>query len=321
LVPVATGTDTGGSIRQPAALCGISGLKPTYGVVSRWGMVAFASSLDQGGPMGIHAADLAALLNVMAGFDARDSTSIDRPAEDYGRLLPEAPAGIRIGVPEQYLDGLDAGVADTIDSALAELEKLGAKRVAISLPNASLAIPAYYVIAPAEASSNLSRYDGVRFGYRCDDPQDLDDLYQRSRGEGFGAEVKRRILIGTYALSAGYYDAYYSKAQKIRRLISDEFAAAFRDVDVIAGPTTPTPAFSAGEKSSDPVSMYLNDVYTTAANLAGLPGLSMPAGFVDGLPIGMQLIGPHHDEARLLQLAHHYQQVTDWHLELPAGTR
>ena len=231
-----------------------------------------------------------------------------------------SPVG-RIGVPEEYLAGLDAAVADCIDAALVELERLGASRVSISLPNASLAIPAYYVIAPAEASSNLSRYDGVRFGYRCEDPADLDDLYERSRGEGFGAEVKRRILIGTYALSAGYYDAYYGKAQKIRRLISDEFAAAFRDVDVIAGPTTPTPAFKAGEKASDPVSMYLNDVYTTAANLAGLPGLSMPAGFVDGLPVGLQLVGAHHDEARLLQLAHQYQQVTAWHLEMPAGTR
>jgi len=319
LVPAATGTDTGGSIRQPAALCGVTGLKPTYGRVSRWGMIAFASSLDQGGPIARSAEDAALLLGVMAGFDERDSTSIDQPVPDYVATLNDDIRGLKIGLPKEYFgEGLEAGVGQAVEAALDEYRKLGAEIVEISLPHTHLAVPAYYVVAPAECSSNLSRFDGVRFGHRCENPEDLEDLYKRSRGEGFGAEVKRRIMIGTYALSAGYYDAYYLKAQKVRRLIRDDFLRAFEQVDVIMGPTTPAPAFRLGEKTDDPITMYLSDIYTIAVNLAGLPGMSIPAGFVDGLPVGLQLIGNHFDEARLLNVAHRYQQVTDHHLQGPA---
>ncbi len=318
LTPVATATDTGGSIRQPASLCGITGLKPTYGRVSRFGMIAFASSLDQGGVMARSAEDAALLLNVIAGFDERDSTSAEQTVPDYGATLDETLAGLKIGLPEEYFsDGLDTEVARIIDAAVDEYRKLGAEVKAISLPNTGLAVPTYYVIAPAECSSNLSRFDGVRFGYRCENAADLEDLYKRSRGEGFGAEVKRRIMIGTYALSAGYYDAYYLKAQQLRHLISDDFAKAFEEVDVIMGPTSPTAAFNLGEKSSDPVSMYLSDIYTIAVNLAGLPGLSIPAGFVGSRPVGLQIIGNYFNEARLLNVAHRFQQVTDWHLRAP----
>jgi len=320
LAPAATGTDTGGSIRQPAALCGITGLKPTYGRVSRYGMIAFASSLDQAGPMTRSAEDAALLLQAMAGFDPRDSTSIEQAVPDYRASLGDSLAGLKIGLPREYFDqGLDAATAAVIEAALEHYRRLGAETVDISLPNSALSVPAYYVIAPSECSSNLSRYDGVRFGYRCDDPRDLEDLYKRSRGEGFGAEVKRRIMIGTYALSAGYYDAYYIKAQKIRQLISADFRRAFEQVDVIMGPTTPTTAFRLGEKTDDPVSMYLSDIYTIAVNLAGLPGMSVPAGFVDGLPVGLQLIGDYFQEARLLNVAHQYQQVTDWHRRAPGA--
>ena len=320
LAPLATGTDTGGSIRQPAAFCGISGLKPTYGRVSRYGMIAFASSLDQGGPMGHSAADLALMLNALAGFDARDSTSIERPDEDFTRLLDAPVAGLRLGLPREYFDdSLDADIRRCIEQGVRVLEAQGATVREISLPHVALAIPAYYVIAPAECSSNLSRYDGARFGYRCADPVDLNDLYCRSRGEGFGAEVKRRILIGTYALSSGYYDAYYRKAQQIRRLLRDDFNTAFKEVDAIIGPTTPTVAYRAGAHAKDPLTMYLGDIYTTAANLAGLPSLSIPAGFVDRLPVGMQLTATHFDEARLLGLAHRYQCATDWHSRTPAA--
>ncbi|GAB4346700.1 MAG: Asp-tRNA(Asn)/Glu-tRNA(Gln) amidotransferase subunit GatA [Gammaproteobacteria bacterium] len=320
LCAAATGTDTGGSIRQPAAFCGITGLKPTYGRVSRWGMVAFASSLDQGGPMARTAEDAALMLQAMAGFDPRDSTSVDTAVPDYAANLDRSLQGLRIGLPKEYFgEGLDSEVAQRLESAIGELRKLGAEVKEVSLPNTGLAVPAYYVVAPAECSSNLSRYDGVRYGYRCEAPKDLEDLYKRSRGEGFGAEVKRRIMVGTYALSAGYYDAYYLKAQQVRRLISDDFRKAFETVDVIAGPTTPTPAFAIGEKTDDPVTMYLSDIYTISVNLAGLPGLSMPCGFVEGLPVGMQLIGNYFDEARLLNVAHQYQQVTDWHNRTPPG--
>src|SRR3990167_4432512 len=320
LVPAATGTDTGGSIRQPAAMCGITGIKPTYGRVSRYGMVAFASSLDQGGPMAKTAEDNALLLNIMAGFDEQDSTSIDHPVPDYTAHLNDSIKGKRIGLPKEYFAaGLESDVAKAIDAAIKEYEKAGAIMVDISLPTTHLAIPAYYVLAPAERSSNLARYDGVRYGYRCKDPIDLEDLYKRSRSEGFGAEVKRRIMIGTYALSSGYYDAYYLKAQKIRRLIRDDFTNAFKKVDVILSPTSPTTAFKIGEKISDPVSMYLSDIYTIAVNLAGLPGLSIPAGFVNHLPIGMQLIGNLFEEAKLLNIAHWYQKVTDWHNKIPEG--
>ena len=319
LVAAATGTDTGGSIRQPAALCGITGLKPSYGRVSRLGMIAFASSLDQGGPMARSAEDCARLLQVMAGHDPRDSTSMTRPVDDYSAALEADISGLRIGVPSEYFgDGLDDGVARVIHAALAEYEALGATLVEVSLPRNSLAMPAYYIIAPAEASTNLSRYDGVRYGYRCADPRDLDDLYTRSRGEGFGAEVQRRILIGTYVLSAGYYDAYYRKAQQLRRLITEDFAGVFERVDVIAGPTTPGTAFEIGAKTQDPTAMYLEDTYTLAVNLAGLPAMSLPAGFSAGLPVGMQLIGRHFDEARLLAVAHRFQQHTDWHLQTPS---
>ncbi|MDJ0879164.1 MAG: Asp-tRNA(Asn)/Glu-tRNA(Gln) amidotransferase subunit GatA [Halieaceae bacterium] len=317
--PAATGTDTGGSIRQPAALCGITGLKPTYGRVSRLGMVAFASSLDQGGPLAGSAEDCALLLQAMAGFDPADSTSAEREVDDYSSGLEGDLAGLKIGLPKEYFgDGLDAGIDSTVRAALAEYEALGAELIEISLPHTHLAVPAYYVIAPAEASTNLSRYDGVRYGYRCEDPENLYDLYTRTREEAFGAEVKRRILVGTYALSAGYYDAYYRKAQQIRRLIQQDFLAAFESVDVIMGPTTPHPAWVLGDKANDPVAMYLEDIYTLSVNLAGLPGMSVPAGFVDGLPVGLQLIGPHFDEARLLNIAHRYQQVTDWHTRRPA---
>ena len=320
LVPASTGTDTGGSIRQPAALCGITGLKPTYGRVSRYGMIAFASSLDQGGTFTRSAEDAALLLGAMAGFDERDSTSVDRPVDDYPALLDAPLQGLRIGLPKEYFgEGLDAGVGAAVEAALAEYKKLGATLVDISLPNTHLSVPAYYVVAPAECSSNLSRFDGVRFGYRAADPRDLADLYTRSRGEGFGAEVKRRILIGTYALSAGYYDAYYLKAQQVRRLIRDDFLRAFEQVDVIMGPTTPSPAFRLGEKSDDPVSMYLSDIYTIAANLAGLPAMSVPAGFVEGLPVGLHVIGNYFAEAQLLNVGHRYQQVTDWHTRIPSG--
>ncbi|MEW8659180.1 MAG: Asp-tRNA(Asn)/Glu-tRNA(Gln) amidotransferase subunit GatA [Candidatus Thiodiazotropha endolucinida] len=315
-----TGTDTGGSIRQPAALCGITGLKPTYGRVSRFGMIAFASSLDQAGPMTRSAEDAAMLLQAMAGFDSRDSTCADQPVPDYSATLNDSLRGLKIGLPREYFDaGLDSAVAASIDGAIGLYKQLGAEVVDISLPNTALAVPTYYVVAPAECSSNLSRFDGVRFGYRCEDPKDLEDLYKRSRGEGFGAEVKRRILIGTYALSAGYYDAYYLKAQKTRHLISDDFKRAFEAVDVIMGPTTPTTAFALGEKTDDPVTMYLNDIYTIAANLAGLPGISIPVQPVNGLPVGLQIIGNYFTEGKLLNVAHKLQAETDWHLQTAEG--
>jgi len=314
LAPCATGTDTGGSIRQPSALCGISGLKPTYGRVSRFGLIAFASSLDQAGPMATTAEDLALMLNVMAGFDKKDSTSIDRPTEDYTRTLNDPINGLRVGIPQQYFSSeLDADVAAPIRTAISELEKMGATCIDLDLKHMHLSIPAYYVISSAECSSNLSRYDGVRFGHRCSEPRNLDDLYCRSRSEGFGAETQRRILIGTYALSSGYYDAYYRKAQKIRRLIRDEFQNAFANIDAILGPTSPSAAFEIGQKLDDPITMYLSDIYTTAVNLAGLPAVSIPAGFAEGLPVGMQLIGNYFAEAKLLQIAHQYQSTTDWH--------
>jgi len=321
MAPAATGTDTGGSIRQPASLSGVSGLKPTYGLVSRYGMIAFASSLDQGGPIAKSAEDLALLLNVMAGFDARDSTSVERAAEDYRRELDRPLAGLRVAVPREHFGGgLAADVGKAIEAALAQLEKLGAKRVSISLPNSGLSVPAYYVIAPAEASSNLSRFDGVRYGHRAKEYRDLADMYFRTRAEGFGAEVRRRILIGTYVLSHGYYDAYYLKAQKIRRLIADDFVAAFKQCDVIVGPTAPTVAFEIGAKAADPVQMYLNDIYTIPANLAGLPAMSIPCGFgKDDLPVGLHIVGNYFSEARMLNLAHQYQKATDWHQREPGG--
>ena len=321
LCPAATGTDTGGSIRQPAALTGITGIKPTYGVVSRYGMIAFASSLDQGGPMAKSAEDCALLLNTMAGFDVRDSTSLERPVEDYTRDLAQPLNWLKIGLPKEYFaEGLAADVAQTIDAAIAEYKKLGAQVVEISLPNTQLSIPVYYVLAPAEASSNLARYDGVRYGYRAPEYKDLTEMYKKTRAQGFGAEVKRRILIGTYVLSAGYYDAYYLKAQKLRRLIAQDFTDAFKQCDVIMGPTTPTTAFNLGEKSDDPVSMYLSDIYTIAVNLAGLPGMSIPVGFgANGRPVGMQIIGNYFSEAKMLNVAHQYQHATDWHLRMPAA--
>jgi aspartyl-tRNA(Asn)/glutamyl-tRNA(Gln) amidotransferase subunit A len=315
-----TGTDTGGSIRQPAALCGITGLKPTYGRVSRYGMVAFASSLDQGGPLARSAEDAALLLGAMAGFDPRDSTSVDRPVPDYRAALDSDLAGLRVGLPKEYFGpGVDPGVAAAVEAGLDELRRLGATLHEVSLPHADLAVPAYYVIAPAECSANLARFDGVRYGHRCSAPADLEDLYKRSRSEGFGTEVKRRIMIGTYVLSAGYYDAYYLKAQRIRRLIGEDFRNAFNEVDVLVSPTTPSPAFGVGDKLDDPITMYLSDIFTIAANLAGLPALSLPAGFVGALPVGMQLIGNHFDEPRLLALAHRFQQATDWHRKAPAA--
>ncbi len=320
LAPAATGTDTGGSIRQPAALCNLTGLKPTYGVVSRYGMIAYASSLDQGGAMARTAEDCALLLNVMAGFDERDSTSLDRPAEDYARDLDKPLAGLRIGLPKEFFgEGCDAEVMRRVEEAIAEYRKLGAETVEVGLPNMKLSVPAYYVIAPAEASSNLSRYDGVRYGYRAPEYADLNDMYARTRAQGFGDEVKRRILIGTYVLSHGYYDAYYLQAQRIRRLIANDFSEAFKSCDVIMGPTTPTTAFKLGEKVNDPVQMYLSDIYTLAVNLAGLPGMSVPCGFARGLPVGLQLIGDYFGEARLLNVAHRYQQVTGWHRQFPVG--
>jgi aspartyl-tRNA(Asn)/glutamyl-tRNA(Gln) amidotransferase subunit A len=319
LAPGATGTDTGGSIRQPASLCGITGLKPTYGRVSRYGMIAFASSLDQAGPMARTAEDCALMLGVMAGFDERDSTCVEREVPDYTAGLGNDLKGLKIGLPKEYFgEGLDPAVAKAVEAAVEEYKKLGAEVVAISLPNTSLAVPTYYVVAPAECSSNLSRMDGVRFGHRCEDPKNLEDLYKRSRGEGFGAEVKRRIMVGTYALSSGYYDAYYLKAQQLRHLISDDFRQAFEQVDVIMGPTAPTPAFNLGEKADDPVAMYLADIYTIAVNLAGLPGMSVPCGFVGSRPVGLQIIGNYFDEARLLNVAHRYQMATDWHQRAPA---
>src|SRR5271167_1321330 len=319
LAPFATGTDTGGSIRQPAALTGVTGLKPTYGRVSRYGLVAFASSLDQAGVFARTAADASAVLKVMAGFDPKDSTSVDASVPDYPALLEEPLKGLRIGLLREFFDGLEARNAALIEEALGVFRSFGADTMEVSLPHLPLSVPTYYVVAPAECSSNLSRFDGVRYGYRCAQPRDLTDLYQRSRGEGFGAEVKRRIMTGTYVLSAGYFDAYYLKAQKVRRLITDDFRAAFEKVDLVISPTTPTPAFDIGAKMHDPVTMYLNDIYTIGANLAGLPGVSLPCGFVDELPMGLQLVGPHFSEAKLLNAAHQFQQATDWHRHAPRG--
>jgi aspartyl-tRNA(Asn)/glutamyl-tRNA(Gln) amidotransferase subunit A len=319
LAPFTTGTDTGGSIRQPAALTGVTGVKPTYGRVSRYGMIAFASSLDQAGVLARSAEDAAAVLEVMAGFDPKDSTSVDTPVPDYPALLDAPLKGLKIGLLREFFDGLERRNAALIRDALEIYTSMGAETLEVSLPHLPLSVPTYYVVAPAECSSNLSRFDGVRFGYRCDQPKDLMDLYERSRGEGFGPEVKRRIMTGTYVLSAGYFDAYYLKAQKVRRLITDDFRKAFEKVDLVVGPTTPTPAFAIGAKVDDPVTMYLNDIYTIGANLAGLPGISAPCGFVDGLPVGLQLIGPHFSEARLLSAAHHYQRATDWHRKTPGG--
>jgi aspartyl-tRNA(Asn)/glutamyl-tRNA(Gln) amidotransferase subunit A len=320
LVPGATATDTGGSIRQPAALCGITGMKPTYGRVSRYGMVAFASSLDQGGTLTASAADAALMLREMAGFDARDSTSVDTPVPDYVAALEEPLRGLRIGLLREFFDkGLDAHNEQRVREALKVFESLGARLEEVSLPHLPLSVPVYYVVAPAECSSNLARYDGVRFGHRCENPRDLNDLYRRSRGEGFGDEVKRRIMTGTYVLSAGYYDAYYIKAQRVRALINADFISAFKSVDVLMGPTTPTPAFALGAKTSDPITMYLNDIYTIGANLAGLPAISVPCGFVQDLPVGLQIVGPHFSEARVLTAAHAFQRATEWHTRIPAA--
>jgi aspartyl-tRNA(Asn)/glutamyl-tRNA(Gln) amidotransferase subunit A len=322
LAPAATGTDTGGSIRQPASFCGITGIKPTYGRASRYGMVAFASSLDQAGPMARSAEDCALLLSAMCGPDLdRDSTSIDRPAEDYSRALDGSLEGLRIGVPKEFFgEGVAPGVRAAIDAALAEYEKLGARRVAVTLPRTELSIPVYYILAAAEASSNLSRFDGVKFGHRAKDYRDLADMYGKTREEGFGDEVKRRIMIGTYVLSHGYYDAYYLQAQKVRRMIADDFQQAFQDCDVIAGPAAPTVAWKLGEHSDDPVADYLADIFTLPASLAGLPGMSLPAGFgEDGMPVGLQLIGNYFAEAKLLNAAHRFQQATDWHARAPEG--
>jgi aspartyl-tRNA(Asn)/glutamyl-tRNA(Gln) amidotransferase subunit A len=320
LTPAATGTDTGGSIRQPAALTSLTGLKPTYGRVSRYGMVAFASSMDQAGTLTLTAHDAALLLTTMAGFDPRDSTSVDAPLGDYVGALDQPPGSLKIGLLKEFFDSrLDAGTGKLVHEALRLYEKLGAQLIEVSLPNLPLSVPSYYVVAPAECSSNLARFDGVRFGYRCENPANLQDLYVRSRAEGFGAEVKRRIMTGTYVLSAGYYDAYYLRAQKVRRLIADDFARAFREVDVLIGPTVPAPAFDLGAKVDDPVTMYLNDIYTVGANLAGLPALSIQCGFLDGLPVGLQIIGPHFAEAKLLNIAHLYQRETGWHQRIPDG--
>ena len=318
LIPAATATDTGGSIRQPAALCGVTGIKPTYGRVSRYGMIAFASSLDQGGVIGTTAADAALLLREMSGFDPNDSTSVDMPVPDYLASLDAPLSGLTIGLLKEFFDkGLDAENEKRIREALAVYEGLGATLREVSLPNLPLSVPAYYVVAPAECSSNLARFDGVRFGHRAREPRDLMDLYTRSRGEGFGAEVKRRIMTGTYVLSAGYYDAYYLKAQKVRQLISADFKRAFTEVDVLMGPTTPAAAFALGAKTSDPITMYLNDIYTIGANLAGLPAMSIPCGFAGGLPVGLQIVGPHFSEAKLLNAAHLFQRETDWHTQVP----
>ena len=320
LVPGATATDTGGSIRQPAALCGITGLKPTYGRVSRYGMVAFASSLDQAGVLTVSAADAALMLREMAGFDPNDSTSVERDVPDYVGLLDAPLAGLKVGLLKEFFDqGLDPDTGQRVREALKVFESLGAQLTEVSLPNLPLSVPVYYVVAPAECSSNLARFDGVRYGHRCENPRDLMDLYRRSRGEGFGAEVKRRIMTGTYVLSAGYYDAYYLKAQRVRQLISADFTRAFAGVDVLMGPTTPTPAFAIGAKTSDPITMYLNDIYTIGANLAGLPAASVPCGFVGKLPVGLQIVGPHFSEARILTAAHAYQRATDWHTRVPEG--
>jgi len=321
LAPAATGTDTGGSIRQPAALTGISGLKPTYGVVSRYGMIAFASSLDQAGPMARTAEDLALMLNAMAGFDARDSTSLQRETEDYGRDLARPIAGLKVGLPREFFaEGVAPDVARAVDEAVAQYKKLGCEMVEVALPNMALSVPVYYVLAPAEASSNLARFDGARYGYRAKEYADLLDMYKKTRAEGFGAEVKRRILIGTYVLSHGYYDAYYIRAQKLRRLIAGDFTAAFEKCDIIMGPTSPTTAFKLGEKAADPVQMYLSDIYTIAVNLAGLPGMSIPCGFDGkGLPVGLQIIGNYFSEAKMLNVAHQYQLATDWHMRAPTG--
>ena len=322
LVPAATGTDTGGSIRQPAALCGVTGIKPTYGRVSRFGLVAFASSLDQAGVIARSAEDAALLLGAMAGFDPRDSTSVDLPVPDYLAGIDRPLKGLRVGLLKEFFDkGLDPAIEVCLRSALEVLRGQGALLKEVSLPSLPLSVPTYYVVAPAECSSNLARYDGVRFGHRCENPRDLKDLYERSRGEGFGAEVKRRIMTGTYVLSAGYYDAYYLKAQRVRALIADDFRRAFAEVDVLVSPTTPTPAFEIGAKMNDPVTMYLNDIYTIGANLAGLPGVSVPCGFVGALPVGMQIIGGHFAEERLLNVAHCYQRETDWHRHAPEGYR
>ena len=320
IAPAATGTDTGGSIRQPAALTALTGIKPTYGRVSRYGMIAYASSLDQGGVLTLTAEDAALLLNAMSGFDERDSTSLDLPVPDYTATLSQPLKGIKVGILKEFFgQGLEASTEALVRDALKVYERLGATLVEVSLPNLPLSVPTYYVVAPAECSSNLSRFDGVRFGYSCDSPKDLLDLYTRSRGEGFGAEVKRRIMTGTYVLSAGYYDAYYIKAQKVRQLISDDFKRAFEQVDLLAGPTAPTTAFELGAKVDDPITMYLNDIYTIGANLAGLPAMSLPCGFVEGLPVGLQLIGPHFAEAKLLNAAHQYQRETEWHKRIPSG--
>jgi aspartyl-tRNA(Asn)/glutamyl-tRNA(Gln) amidotransferase subunit A len=320
LAPAATATDTGGSIRQPAALCGVTGLKPTYGRVSRFGMIAFASSLDQGGLITRSAEDAALLLGAMAGFDERDSTSVELPVPDYSATLEQPLKGLKIGVLKEFFDkGLDPAIEQHIRAALDLLRSQGAVIKDVSLPHLPLSVPTYYVVAPAECSSNLARFDGVRYGHRCDSPRDLLDLYQRSRGEGFGAEVKRRIMTGTYVLSAGYYDAFYLKAQRVRQLISNDFEHAFHEVDVVIGPTTPTAAFELGAKTADPVTMYLNDIYTIGANLAGLPAISVPCGMAHGLPLAMQIIGPHFGEERLLNVAHRYQLETDWHRRTPPG--
>ncbi len=320
LAPMTLGTDTGGSIRQPASFCNITGIKPTYGRISRYGMIAFASSLDQCGPMAASAEDCAITLNIISGLDARDSTSVDRAVPDYTATLNDSIAGLRIGLPKEFFaEGLDPQVAEVIEKAIKEFEAKGAIIKEVTLPNSHLAVPVYYVVAPAECSSNLARFDGVRFGHRCSNPQDLKDLYERSRWEGFGAEVKRRIMIGTYALSSGYYDAYYLKAQKIRRLIQQDFVEAFKEVDVIMGPSCPTTAFGIGAKKDDPIAMYLEDLYTIPVSLAGLPGMTFPIGFAaDGLPVGIQLVGNYFEEARMLNIAHQYQQWTGWHQQLPA---
>ncbi|ORU93840.1 MAG: aspartyl/glutamyl-tRNA amidotransferase subunit A [Cycloclasticus sp. symbiont of Poecilosclerida sp. N] len=320
LAPIASGTDTGGSIRQPAAFCGITGIKPTYGRVSRYGMIAFASSLDQAGSLATSAEDAAIMLQAMSGFDEKDSTSADKPVDDLVVHLGDSIKGLTLGLPKEFFtDDLDADVRLRVEEAIDAIQSAGANIKEISLPNINLSVPAYYVVAPAECSANLSRFDGVRFGYRCDSPKDLEDLYTRSRGEGFGDEVKRRIMMGTYVLSVGYYDAYYKKAQQVRRLIKNDFVEAFKEVDIIASATAPSVAFSAGEKKDDPVSMYLSDIFTIGVNLAGLPGMSVPCGFVDKKPVGLQLIGNYFDESRLLNVAHQYQQLTDWHLAVPAG--
>lgn len=316
--PAATGTDTGGSIRQPAALCGITGIKPTYGRVSRYGMIAFASSLDQGGVMAPSAEDCALLLEVISGHDPKDSTSVNKPVPNYFQTLKNSIKGLKVGLPKEFFgEGLNPEVEKVIQATITELKKLGAQFQEVELPHTELSIPTYYVIAPAECSSNLARFDGIRYGYRCENPKNLEDLYKRSRSEGFGKEVKRRILIGTYVLSAGYYDAYYLQAQKVRKLISNDFQEIFKKVDVVLGPTTPTPAFTFGEKTDDPVSMYLCDIYTNSINLAGLPGLSMPAGFVGGRPVGAQLIGNYFEEGKLLNVAHQFQMATNWHKQIP----